>query len=734
MWRNRVLLLLLLFCARLLIAQNNNNLVYLDQLDFSQIIAHYGTPHINQSFGMLGITIRSQSFERGLGVHAPISFCIQVNKRFHRFQTIIGIDSEITLRQKLLLNNDTPIPNYVYGIPNHLVFKPNDFNQGASVIFKISSESKLLYKSSVLHRNDQPKIIDLDISDCNQLFLEVLPSDDGSFNDHANWAMARLIFKEDSLKGLPEVTNSKEDIFVNHIGYKPYSFKEFLYRGSKADSFMLINAANRVMQLKSSVYKKNNFYAGDFSNFKVPGKYYILIGNLRSDVFSIDENVYSQVFLNNLEFFKKQRCGHPEAWNGLCHSDDGREDSTGLYKNLSGGWHDACDLRKWSANIGNIIALEKAFHSANASVKKNILDEIRWGNKYYHALQSPKGYLMNGCGTAKKDNRWTDNKKKSGDERLYFSTPTDTEIQLQFALSQILCARLFFKDDESYAHICLNAAERCWRWLQVNNTMTDSILNPVQLGITLSLLSTFYKASLDESYLQKGNQYLLKLNDLQAKNGDLAGCFFHDTINKIPHSELFKGSWFIVGLCDWLDIDHKIINKTLARNMLELNLEYLKRVSSFDDFGFIPVYASKNKAGSNFYMDNIHFRYFYPNPEDNSYWNGTNPHLLFYAIGLKRMGFILNDSICFQLMQKQLDWVMGRNYFNVSFITENGYRHPDLFKTGEFTPHTPLINGGVMAGIGADKDGKPVLNPGYWNTCEYWSPAVAWMLWLLAIQ
>jgi hypothetical protein len=51
----------------------------------------------------------------------------------------------------------------------------------------------------------------------------------------------------------------------------------------------------------------------------------------------------------------------------------------------------------------------------------------------------------------------------------------------------------------------------------------------------------------------------------------------------------------------------------------------------------------------------------------------------------------------------------------------------------EFKPSTPLIPGAVMNGIGVDKDDQPhlILENNY-NQSEYWTPMVAYTLWLMA--
>jgi hypothetical protein len=85
-----------------------------------------------------------------------------------------------------------------------------------------------------------------------------------------------------------------------------------------------------------------------------------------------------------------------------------------------------------------------------------------------------------------------------------------------------------------------------------------------------------------------------------------------------------------------------------------------------------------------------------------------------------------------KLAQLQLDWILGSNPFDASTISGAGRNHPKLFITGEYEPPTPEIAGGVMNGLGGDADDAIRLDAGSYNTSEYWTPMVAYTMWLMA--
>ena len=149
-------------------------------------------------------------------------------------------------------------------------------------------------------------------------------------------------------------------------------------------------------------------------------------------------------------YFSLQRCG-PSTTGYLspCHLDDGVRLDNGKHQDVTGGWHDASDLRKWvSATIYGMIGLVKTYELQKKENREKILDELMWGNQYFLKMQEPQGYVMNYIGGEVKqnwdNNRWTDNiigkyggelriikptTGKSTNEMLIFGSKDDRIIQ-----------------------------------------------------------------------------------------------------------------------------------------------------------------------------------------------------------------------------------------------------------------------------------------------------------------
>lgn len=94
-------------------------------------------------------------YRKGLGTHANSLIVYDIAKRFSKFSTDYGIDTEA--------------------------------GPQASVVFEIYGNDKLLFRSDVMKRFDYPKHAEADITGVSQLKLIVTDSGNGNIDDHADW-------------------------------------------------------------------------------------------------------------------------------------------------------------------------------------------------------------------------------------------------------------------------------------------------------------------------------------------------------------------------------------------------------------------------------------------------------------------------------------------------------------------------------------------------------------------
>jgi len=555
------------------------------------------------------------------------------------------------------------------------------------------------------------------------------------------------------------------DILVNQAGYLPQSGKICVAKGAVERPFEVIHTGTREV-VYSGILKPNTgdfgtYLKGDFSEVRRQGHYYIKSDTLRSFPFEISVSVYQKPMDLIVHYFSKQRCGGSETgYLTPCHLDDGIRMDNGQHQDVTGGWHDASDLRKWvSATIYGMIGLGKAYELQDRAYREKILDELMWGNQYFLKMQEPEGYLMNYVGGDVKkhsdSNRWTDNEKgeeggelhfkkpntgkstadillfDTNDDRVIRTDPLDMAGQYNFVTAQALMTRITETYDPEYSQNCLEAGIRCYQWCAVS----DKNLNPLIIGAAIQASLELYKTTKENQYREEAVELAAELNKIQAEHTDSAavsGYFFSSLSSEEPHKNISRGCLEFISLCDLVmafpwhgDVE------TWKKMIADYAYDYLLFMSGKNNFGIVPfgLYTGKDPGGSRKTGD-YWYRYFMQPELD--WWVGINANLASAGVGLKKSATILNDPKLRIAAQRQLDWIIGVNPFNSSTLIGVGYNHPNHFPGSTFYPLTPVIPGAVMNGLGGDHNDQPVIGTGNWQISEYWTPMVSYTLWLLA--
>ena len=194
-------------------------------------------------------------------------------------------------------------------------------------------------------------------------------------------------------------------IRINHRGFLKESQKRFVLvenqTGNDDFSVFLIDDVReiKVFEDKMTAVLEDGitYYVGDFSTVTKNGDYFILAGGYKSRQFVICDGVYDICQRIMLEYFKYQRCGHPLGWNGACHLDDGYIKETGERVDLSGGYHQSCDLRKspGGVSIGVLAMLRFAMKDETEWGKILVADEVRWALEYFIKTIQENGAMYN---------------------------------------------------------------------------------------------------------------------------------------------------------------------------------------------------------------------------------------------------------------------------------------------------------------------------------------------------
>ena len=287
-------------------------------------------------------------------------------------------------------------------------------------------------------------------------------------------------------------------LLTNQVGYLPSSTKTCLLKSNANAPFEVIDVTSGKVVFNGTLVPAHGdfgtYAVADFSKLTKEGRYYLRADTVRSYPFSIAKNVYQPHMNNVVNYFSKQRCGaSTTGYLTPCHIDDGLRFDNGKHQDVSGGWHDASDLRKWvSATIYGVVGLARAYDLELPQYRKAILDEIRWGNQYFLKMQEPAGYVMDFVGGDLKqhsdNNRWTDNipgqqgvdiklvkpnagtsqsmtlAAKNHDDRIIQTQPVEMSAQYNFIAAQAMIARITSTIDPAYSKKCIEAAKKCYEW------------------------------------------------------------------------------------------------------------------------------------------------------------------------------------------------------------------------------------------------------------------------------
>jgi hypothetical protein len=554
------------------------------------------------------------------------------------------------------------------------------------------------------------------------------------------------------------------DLLTNQVGYLPLSTKTCLLRGSEKKDFEVVEVITGRVAYSGTLIPQQgdfgNYATADFSKLEKEGRYYLRADTLRSYPFSISKNIYQPEMNKIVGYFSLQRCGaSTTGYLAPCHTDDGIRFDNGNHQDVTGGWHDASDLRKWvSATIYGVMGLARAYNLVKPQYRKAILNELLWGNQYFLKMQEPQGYVMDFIGGDLKkhsdNNRWTNNKIERGnkdiklvapnagaskqlmlasgdiDDRIIQTQPVEMSAQYNFVTAEAMVARITSKIDPAYSKRCLSAAKKCYDWC-MRSASDTSIINA---GAALQAAIEMYKITMLSVYHNHAAELARRLKKLQATDlvNGISGYFYLSLSNHEPYKNIWNGPQAFIGLNDLVQLFPADKDVPLWKSMIKDYAEhYLLRLSEKNSFGIVPwgLYE-KNDPGGNRKMGNYWYRYFME-PEQE-WWVGINSNIASAGIGLLKAANVLKDARMKAAAQKQLDWILGSNPFNSSTMEGAGYNHPIHFAGSSFIPNVPVLPGAVLNGLGGNHEDMPVMGNGDWQISEYWTPMVAHTLWLMA--
>ncbi|MBI5011033.1 MAG: glycoside hydrolase family 9 protein, partial [Bacteroidia bacterium] len=283
--------------------------------------------------------------------------------------------------------------------------------------------------------------------------------------------------------------------------------------------------------------------------------------------------------------------------------------------------------------------------------------------------------------------------------------------------------------DGAYSVKCLDAAKKCFDWCLTKNYNEQTSV----IGASMQAAVEMYKTTGENKYREFAIAQATVLKKLQVVNGiEIRGFFMTSLKSNEPYKNIWEGCLEIISLCDMVKLfpDHKNVSEWKSIISSYSN-DYLNTITSRNSFGIVPFGLYKgNDPGGNRKTGEYWYRYFMQPELD--WWVGINSNLASAGIGLLKVSQVLGDPKLKALAQRQLDWITGINPFNSSTVIGIGYNHPKHFPGSTFLPNTPVIPGAVLNGLGGTPMDQPEIGTGSWQISEYWTPMVAYTIWLMA--
>ena len=155
-------------------------------------------------------------------------------------------------------------------------------------------------------------------------------------------------------------------------------------------------------------------YRLNFSDFTIPGVYYLKAGKAVSPRFPINAQVYNGTADFLLNYMRQQRCGYNPMLKDSCHVHDAyivyHPTKTGQPLDVRGGWHDAADYLQYTTTSANAIYQMLFAYQQNPQVFgdtydanghrgangiPDIIDEVKWGLDWLNRMNPEPGELYN---------------------------------------------------------------------------------------------------------------------------------------------------------------------------------------------------------------------------------------------------------------------------------------------------------------------------------------------------
>ena len=487
--------------------------------------------------------------------------------------------------------------------------------------------------------------------------------------------------------------------YINQVGYRPSDPKQFSLVGASGN-VEIVNASGQtalsVTPGAASYWDASgqNVQLVDFSELKTAGKYSIKVGGqvLRQDLV-VKDNTFEDVLKAAAKWFYYQRASMAleSQYAGKWSRAAGHTNSTVELHNSAGsgsiqstkGWYDAGDYGRYIVNSGittyTLLSLYEHFPNYFKSLKWNIpaegslpdlLAEIKWNLDWMLTMQANDGSVYHKLTSL----GFPGDVMPAQDNLKLYVIGKSAEAAFDFAGVMAVAARVYKPFDSNYANKCLEAAKKAYAWGS-NNMNVHFTANPSDVST-----GAYEGNNASDEKLFAGTELAITTNDGSYKQsgtteyisywGDMKGIA---TYGKATHASVFS---------DAGEAKQKIL-------------------STADGF------VNRTKSGFGVVM-----------AKDDFVW-GSNAVASNQGVWLLHAYYLTGDEKYYAAALKVLDYLLGKNPLDMSFVTGYGTKSPMM------PHHRPSTSDNVTEPIpgmlvgGPQPGGEDVGSAAEWKCADY---------------
>jgi hypothetical protein len=536
-------------------------------------------------------------------------------------------------------------------------------------------------------------------------------------------------------------------IAFSHAGYLADAPKTALASGLQASGFQVARANGGAVVLRKPVEHRQGrlgaFDVLDFSELREPGSYVLRAGAVETRPFRIGPRVWDETVAKTVDFFLGERCGfHVPGVHDLCHR-DWTTSHDGQRIVINGGWHDAGDLSQGLVNTGEAVyAMFSLAAEARASGRRPawlpaLEEEALWGLEWIHKVRFPGGFRVGFASM----NLWTDGILGNEDDRTAPAL-NNPNVNYIAAAAGAAAARYLKAASPDLARQSLAIAEDDWRAAIAGVETPANLSTPAfastemehaAMGIVASV--ELYKATGREEYARKARELSGIVAASQqvryvGREFPLCGFFYTGPDRTRIFHQFHRGNdqaplAAMALLCETFPNDGDWMKWYAVAARYG---EYQKRSAAATvPYGVLPAYVYRDDEwqqaadGDRYGSSREDFRRQVLNgmPMGGGYYlrafpvwftrRGNYGVLLSQTKAISAVARLRRDPAARDLLQAQLEWVVGRNPFGQSTMWGEGYDYPPLYSVsvGDLVGALPV---GMMTRDNGDAPYWPATN------------------------